>query len=89
MGLFRTLGDISIQSYGFGYGYIEPKLWFEIVEFIKKTAELLLTVAMASLGLSTNIRSISKLGVKPFYLGFASALSVGVVSFISITLIIV
>tara|TARA_B100000787_G_C16153785_1_gene277886 strand:+ start:34 stop:1137 length:1104 start_codon:yes stop_codon:yes gene_type:complete len=89
MGLFRTLGDLSIQSYGFGYGYIEPKLWLEIIELIKKTAEILLTIAMSSLGLSTNIRSISKLGIKPFYLGFASALSVGIISIITIKLIIV
>jgi uncharacterized membrane protein YadS len=44
---------------------------------------------MASLGLSTNLRSITSMGIKPFYLGLIAAISVGVVSLVSIKLIIV
>ena len=56
---------------------------------IKQTAEISLAIAMASLGLSTNLKSLVSLGVRPFYLGLVAATSVGIVSFLTIKLIIV
>ena len=56
---------------------------------VKLVAEISLAIAMASLGLSTNLKSISSLGIKPFYLGFVAATSVGIVSFMAIKLIVI
>ena len=89
MGILRTLGDITLQSYGHSFGILSSKDWLSLISIIKFTAEISLTIAMASLGLSTNLRSITSMGIKPFYLGLIAAISVGVVSLISIKLIIV
>ena len=89
MGILRTLGDITLQSYGYSFGILYSKDWLSLISIIKFTAEISLTIAMASLGLSTNLRSITSMGIKPFYLGLIAAISVGVVSLVSIKLIIV
>ena len=89
MGFLRTIGDISLQSNGMSFGILSAENWLLIINNVKSIAEISLTVAMASLGLSTNLRSLTTIGIKPFYLGFIAAISVGVVSLISIKLIII
>ena len=42
---------------------------------------------MAAIGLSTKLVSLKSLGIKPFYVGFAASLCVGLVSFIGIKII--
>ena len=42
---------------------------------------------MAAVGLSTNIASLRSLGIKPLYVGFITALSVGIFSILTIYLI--
>ena len=89
MGIFRTIGDISLASSGYSYGFLSSNVWALIIDNIRQIAEISLTIAMAAMGLSTNLRSLSTLGVKPFCIGFATAITVGVVSLVSIKLIIV
>ena len=89
MGIIRTTGDITLQSSGSSFSVLSANEWFATISFIKQTAEISLAVAMASLGLSTNLKSLASLGVRPFYLGFVAATSVGIVSFLTIKLIIV
>ena len=89
MGVLRTIGDITLQSYGQSFGILSSDDWLLIINNIKLTAEISLTIAMASLGLSTNLRSITTMGIKPLYVGLIAAISVGVVSLISIKLIII
>ena len=89
MGILRTIGDITLQSSGYSFGIIGSNDWTNIISIIKQTAEISLAIAMASLGLSTNLKSLTTLGIKPFYLGFVAATSVGIVSFLTIKLIIV
>jgi len=89
MGIMRTTGDITLQSSGSSFGVLDANEWFTTISFIKQTAEVSLAIAMASLGLSTNLKSLASLGVRPFYLGFVAATSVGIVSFLTIKLIIV
>ena len=89
MGIIRTTGDITLKSSGSSFSVLSANEWFATISFIKQTAEISLAVAMASLGLSTNLKSLASLGVRPFYLGFVAATSVGIVSFLTIKLIIV
>ena len=89
MGIIRTTGDITLQSSGSSFGVLGANDWFATISFIKQTAEISLAIAMASLGLSTNLKSLASLGVRPFYLGFVAATSVGIVSFLTIKLIII
>ena len=89
MGIFRTIGDITLQSSGYSFGLLGSNDWASIISTVKQIAEISLAIAMASLGLSTNLKSIASLGVKPFYLGFVAATSVGIVSFMAIKLIVI
>ena len=89
MGIFRTIGDITLQSLGYSFGLLGSNDWASIISTVKQIAEISLAIAMASLGLSTNLKSIASLGVKPFYLGFVAATSVGIVSFLTIKLIVI
>ena len=41
-------------------------------------------MAMAAIGLSTNLKDLNKIGYKPFVVGFVSMLTVGFVSLIAI-----
>jgi uncharacterized membrane protein YadS len=41
-------------------------------------------MAMAAIGLSTNLRDIKNMGYKPFIVGFIAMLTVGIVSIITI-----
>ena len=89
MGIFRTIGDITLQSSGYSFGLLGSNDWAYIISTVKQVAEISLAIAMASLGLSTNLKSIASLGTKPFYLGFVAATSVGTVSFMAIKLIVI
>lgn len=46
----------------------------------------ILGIAMAGVGLSTNFKTLKGIGLKPFYIGFVAALTVGLVSVIVISL---
>ena len=58
--------------------------WTETINFIKTSSKVLLTMAMAAIGLSTNLKDIRNMGYKPFLVGFIAMLTVGIVCIISI-----
>ena len=45
-------------------------------------------MAMAAIGLSTNIKDVKSMGYRPFIVGFIAMITVGFVSIISIQLLI-
>ena len=58
--------------------------WTETINFIKSSSKVLLTMAMAAIGLSTNLKDIGGIGYKPFIVGFIAMLTVGIVSILTI-----
>ena len=58
--------------------------WIETISFVKSSSKVFLTMAMAAIGLSTNLKDIRNMGYKPFLVGFIAMLTVGVVCIISI-----
>ena len=58
--------------------------WDEMINFIKTSSKIFLTMAMAAIGLSTNLKDIRNMGHKPFVVGFVSMLTVGIVSILTI-----
>jgi uncharacterized membrane protein YadS len=58
--------------------------WSETINIIKLSSKVFLTMAMAAIGLSTNLRDIKNMGYKPFIVGFIAMLTVGIVSIITI-----
>ena len=75
--IFRNIGDqvFLINS---------NDNWIETINFIKSSSKVFLTMAMAAIGLSTNLKDIRSMGYKPFLVGFIAMLTVGIVCILSI-----
>ena len=58
--------------------------WIETVKIIKISSKIFLTMAMAAIGLSTNLKDLKGMGYKPFIVGFIAMLTVGIVSILTI-----
>ena len=58
--------------------------WIDFINTIKASSKIFLTMAMAAIGLSTNLKDIRNMGYKPFIVGFTSMLIVGIVSIFTI-----
>ena len=58
--------------------------WNETINIIKFLSKIFLTMAMAAIGLSTNLKDIKSMGYKPFAVGFIAMLTVGIVCIITI-----
>ena len=58
--------------------------WDETTNTIKFFSKIFLTMAMAAIGLSTNLKDIKSMGYKPFLVGFIAMLTVGIVCIITI-----
>jgi uncharacterized integral membrane protein (TIGR00698 family) len=75
--IFRNVGDqVFLNSYN--------DIWENIVHFIKASSKVFLTMAMAAIGLSTNLRDLKNMGYKPFVVGFIGMATVGIISILSI-----
>ena len=73
--IIRNLGDQI---------FLNKNEWLVTVEGIKLFSKVFLTMAMAAIGLSTNLKDLKKMGYKPFVVGFVSLLTVGFVSLAAI-----
>ncbi len=58
--------------------------WTEVINLIEDSSKIFLTMAMAAIGLSTNLKDIKNMGYKPFIVGFAAMITVGIVSILTI-----
>jgi uncharacterized integral membrane protein (TIGR00698 family) len=81
LALLRTLGDLGERPFG---GLLSPASWSRAIEQLSALSGWCLTVAMAAVGLGTNLTRLRKLGARPIVAGFAAALTVGAVSFVLI-----
>ena len=60
------------------------EIWKTFIDYIKILATVFLTMAMAAVGISINLSELKSMGYKPFIIGLIAALTVGVVSIISL-----
>ena len=58
------------------------------IEVIKLSSKIFLTMAMAAIGLSTNLKDLKSMGYKPFVVGFIAMITVGFISIITMQLFI-
>ena len=75
--IFRNIGD---QTFIFQ----NKDEWIEIIDIIKMLSKISLTMAMAAIGLSTNLTDIKSMGAKPFVVGFIAMATVGIVCVLTI-----
>ena len=75
--IFRNLGDEIFSG-------TNNSNWNEMIDFIKMLSKIFLTMAMAAIGLSTNLKDIKNMGYKPFVVGFVGMATVGLVCIFTI-----
>ena len=75
--ILRNMGDQFFVTYN-------QDTWIELINLIKMSSKVFLTMAMAAIGLSTNLKDIKRMGYKPFVVGFIAMLTVGIVSILTI-----
>ena len=74
--ILRNFGDHFFMN-------VSNNNWENTVEIIKSSSKIFLTMAMAAIGLSTNLKDIKAMGYKPFVVGFIAMITVGLVSIIA------
>ncbi len=79
MAVARSIGDYVVIKNGM---FMVPSSWNNLLSEIKVLATNFLAIAMAGVGLGTDIKELRNLGLKPFLVGLFGALSVGIISFI-------
>ena len=84
MAVLRSVGDAGIRADGLALGLWSQDSWGGVIGTIKQWAEILLVVALAGVGLSTNFKSMRRLGLKPFLVGLGASVSVGMISYVAI-----
>ena len=78
--ILRNLGDVFFLQTNLA----GEEMWIEFVNLIKSSAKIFLSMSMAAVGLSTNLKDLKSMGYKPFIVGFVSLLTVGIVSLTAI-----
>ena len=78
------VGMIVLRNMGDEFFSTNNNSWIEIIDLIKTSSKIFLTMAMAAIGLSTNLKDIKNMGYKPFIVGFIAMLTVGLVSILTI-----
>jgi uncharacterized integral membrane protein (TIGR00698 family) len=75
--IFRNIGDQIFLTEN------SEQIWLSVVSNIKESAKTFLSMAMAAIGLSTNLKDLKSMGYKPFVVGFIAMVTVGLVSIIT------
>lgn len=84
----RTIGDNGILEQGRAFGLLEPDQWKTFWTSLNTLgSKYMLGIAMAGVGLSTNLRVFKGVGIKPFYIGLAAAGTVTIVSIVMVYLL--
>ena len=60
------------------------EFWKTLINYIKILATVFLTMAMAAVGISINLNELKSMGYKPFVVGLIAAVTVGIVSVVSL-----
>jgi uncharacterized membrane protein YadS len=75
--IFRNIGDQIFLTEN------TQVIWQNSISIIKDSAKVFLSMAMAAVGLSTNLKDLKSMGYKPFVVGFIAMVTVGLVSIIT------
>lgn len=81
MAVVRSLGDATLGSGGAAFGVWDAAGWKAVTDRLGDywASRILLGTAMAAVGLNTDFKVFKGVGLKPFAVGLAGAVAVGVV----------
>lgn len=87
LSMMRSIGDATASGNGQAFGLFSPIGWEEFHRFWSSFGSTyMLGIAMAAVGLSTNLKVFKGMGITPFYIGLIAAVAVGSVSLLLIAL---
>jgi len=87
LSFLRTIGDVTLEQAGAAFGLFQAGTWETIYTQTSSIGSTyLLGMAMAGVGLSTSFSIFKGIGLKPFFIGFVAAVSIGIVSVTLISL---
>jgi len=81
------IGMIIVRNIGDQIFTIENgnhEFWKTLINYMKNLATVFLTMSMAAVGISINLNELKSMGYKPFIVGLIAAITVGVVSIVSL-----
>lgn len=84
LAIVRSVGDIGEKP----FFVLDPETWVKFLNNVKTISFYCITLAMASLGLSTNIGKIKDLGVTPICVGLVISLAISLLSYLGIHFIV-
>ncbi len=87
LSILRSIGDAGQSRAGMALGLLEGETWDQIVAGVSRWAGYLLVVALAGVGLKTEFRNLSRLGLRPFVVGLSAAALVGAISYAMIVIL--
>ena len=85
--IIRSVGDAGINTTNLAFGFLGEDSWEGVIKLVKDFANILFVIALGGVGLSTNFANFKGLGIKPFLVGLFAALTIGIVSFVSVSLL--
>ena len=85
--IIRSVGDAGINTTNLAFGFLGEDSWDGVIKLVKDFANILFVIALGGVGLSTNFANFKGLGIKPFLVGLFAALTIGIVSFVSVSLL--
>lgn len=85
--VLRSVGDAGVNTTNLAFGLVGGDSWGEIIKMVIDFANILFIVALGGVGLSTDFSNFKGLGIKPFLVGLFAALTTGIVSFLSVSLL--
>jgi len=83
MSAIRSIGDLGETP----FGLMTTTQWDQAVDMTKTIAEKLLLIAMSAVGLTSLLKGMREVGLKPFLLALFAATLVGIVSIFGIFLL--
>ena len=87
MACIRSIGDAGINTSNLAFFCIDGTSWDSFVGTTTQLATILFVVALGGVGLTTRFSKFKDLGIKPFIVGLSAALTIGLISFILISLL--
>jgi len=84
MAVIRSIGDYLIVNEKMLWDH---ESWSNLLALMKHWSATFLAIAMAGIGLGTDIKELKNLGLKPFFAGLLGATSVGIIGFILVVLL--
>ena len=82
--VFDNLGSAPFTKCHSLFVSVNNTIWLQTIDTIKYSSKIFLTMAMAAIGLSTNLKDIKKMGYKPFVVGFIAMVAVGIFCILTI-----